>query len=106
MSDESTSQSEASRDETRVGAGAIALFGILVLTSACLSLMFWILGVGVPWPIHKAMGALFAAINASCFGSGTWFLRKRRRLVAIVLAIAPLPLCVGALWIAVYVFHI
>lgn len=90
----------------RAGAVAIALFVVLALASAYASLMFWILGVGVPRSTHNAMALLFIVINLACIVGGSWCLKKGKRLAAIGASLAVLPACIGVVALAAYVFHV
>lgn len=90
----------------RAGPGAIALFIVLSLASAYASLMFWILGVGVPRSTHNVMALLFAVINVACSVGGSWCLKRGKRLAAIGVSLAVLPVCIGVVALAAYVVHI
>lgn len=72
----------------RVGLGAVVLFVVLALGGVSVSLVFWILGVGMPRLTHNIMGILFVAINAACLVVGTRWLMRGRRLAAMVLSLA------------------
>ena len=84
------------------GVVVAALFVLLTLASAYVSLMMWGLGVGVQQSTHYTVGIVFAAIHAACFGGGVWSLLVQRRLLAVGFPIAATPLCVGALAVAIY----
>lgn len=105
MNDSQSSSSPGSL-ANRVGLGVIALFVALTLGSAFLSAVFWILGVGVPQRTHNLMGLLFVAINVVCVVGGTRCLKRGRRLAAIAVALSAVPLCVAAVAVAVYGFHL
>jgi hypothetical protein len=84
-----------------VGPIATTFFVIFALGGAYMSLMFWILGVGVPSSFHNTMALAFVAINFACVVFGWGALRRGKLFIGFVATAAAFPLCIGALFIAV-----
>lgn len=99
----------ASRSEplgNRVGPWVAALFVVLAIGSAFASVVFWILGVGVPRSTHNFMALLFTAIDVACVAIGARCLRRGHRVAALATSLVAFPACVGAVAVAAYVFHV
>ncbi len=88
--------------ERKINIAVAASATILAVIGAGLSLVFWVLGIGVDDGFHKAMGIGFVAINLGCWVALTRCLRAGRNGLALALSAAPAPLSVGLVFVAVY----
>lgn len=84
---------------TKVGVASIVLIVACVGLSACLSLVIWVLGVGIDRATHYAMGVAFFVVNITCLVALLYFLQKGKLSFAIVLSIIPTPVIIGLVFI-------
>jgi len=91
----SDSSHESKNNGMTIFVGVVAV--LFFAGSAVLTLIMWVLGVGVDRTLHNLMGWVFLAIHAAFFAMVRRALTMRRHGAALTFGIAPAFVSVGTL---------
>lgn len=67
----------------------------LIGFGAFVTYVLWLLGTGMSPTIHISIGIFFGFVHFICFTLFLLFAQKERIALALVIAVAPVPICLG-----------
>ena len=74
----------------------VVILGIgLIGFGAFVTYVLWLLGTGITPKIHISIGIFFGFVHFICFTLFLLFVQRERIALALVIAVAPVPICLG-----------